>query len=599
MDSVFRRRATQVALGIGATYIVAGVAWILLSDALVLKVSSDVDWLTFAQRYKGIAFVLLSGLLVVALVRAGNLALLKAQQRLHIGEVRVQDLFQHHPKPMWAFDEETLRFIAVNHAAVAHYGYSEAEFLGMVATDMRPPEDVPKMMSLLSETLLPHHDAGIVRHRKKSGELCHVHLSLHRMRIRHRDSVLVIADDVSDEVRTRDALKRQEAQFRQLHDSLQEALWIGKDDVREMLYASPAFLTICGHPARSLMQDRTLWLSLVHPEDRQIVEESLLNLVAFGSAKCEYRICRPDGSVRWVADRKRRIVDASDGSRLVGGIIEDITDVRAAAQTLRDANEQLEERVQARTAALQFANEELDAFARTAAHDLKTPLNAIVGFIGLLRARHAPALGTEGDRMAGHVESSARGMNHLINDLLALSQVATHQLQPVPVDLGDIAREVVAELRQSEPGRQVEVQIQGGLHAQADPGLARSLLMNLIGNAWKYSGKRTRAVIEVGRVESPDGAEFFVRDNGAGFDTRQADKLFKPFQRLHEASEFTGTGVGLATCQRIVRRHGGHIRLSSQPDAGTTVSFSLSGRAKARSADGPPSTRDSGFASLA
>lgn len=575
MDKSIRRRATQIALGIGSVYAAAGVAWILLSDALLLRLSNDARWVTLAQHYKGVGYVLVSAALLAWLVRATNLALLKTQQRLQAGELRAQDLFQHHPQPMWLFDERSLRILAVNRSAITHYGYTKAEFKQMSAADLRPPEDVPQMLAMLRDQTAQHHDAGLVRHRRKDGTLRHVHVSLHRMLIRRRRVVMVVADDVTQEVETREALARQEARFRQLHDSLQEALWLAESDARALLYASPAFEKICGHRPERLLAEAGLWLSLVLPEDLHIAEESLLNLVAFGQAECEYRIRHADGTVRWVADRKRRIVEADGVVKLVGGIIEDISTRKAVAQALRRANERLEARVEARTAELQVVNQELDAFTRTAAHDLKTPLNAIIGFTDLLRRRHGAALGPEGDQMAGHVERSARSMSQLINDLLSLSRVTTHALDLGPIDLGALAREVVDELRHAEPRRQVELHIAEDLVTEADAGLVRALLANLIGNAWKYSGRQPVAVIELGRTDTANGSEFFVRDNGVGFDSSAADKLFKPFQRLHADADFAGSGVGLATCQRIVQRHGGAIRIASVPGQGTTVHFSL------------------------
>lgn len=250
------------------------------------------------------------------------------------------------------------------------------------------------------------------------------------------------------------------------------------------------------------------------------------------------------------------------------------------AQTAIDlqvSTRQLERRVAERTEELRFVNQELDAFACTAAHDLKTPLNGIIGFVEILRIQYRHLLGTEGDRMTLVIQRSAERMAVLIDDLLALSRVTTQELQLERVDLAAAATAVVDELRTMEPARKVAVSIRSPMHVQADEGLLRSLLVNLIGNAWKFTAKEPSAHIEVGCDDTEDGwVVHFVRDNGAGFDMKDAAKVFEPFHRFHSTRDFEGTGVGLATCQRIARRHGGSIWINSAPGKGTSVYFSLS-----------------------
>lgn len=246
------------------------------------------------------------------------------------------------------------------------------------------------------------------------------------------------------------------------------------------------------------------------------------------------------------------------------------------AIAMEEFQRQLEVRVNERTKELRFVNQELEAFARTAAHDLKTPLSGIIGLAEILRIRYNPSPDSEGDRMTSLIQKSAQGMAVLIDDLLALSRVTTQDLELKRVDLAAISRSVVDELRTSEPARGVAVSIRSPMHVQADAGLLRSLMSNLIGNAWKFTAKEASAHIEVGCHETDDGwAVHFVRDNGAGFDMSEAAKVFEPFHRFHSTQDFAGTGVGLATCQRIVHRHGGSIWINSTPGRGTTVYFSL------------------------
>jgi signal transduction histidine kinase len=250
--------------------------------------------------------------------------------------------------------------------------------------------------------------------------------------------------------------------------------------------------------------------------------------------------------------------------------------VTSTAAVVEDLTRQLELRVAERTAELRFVNQELEAFARTAAHDLKTPLSGIIGLAEILRIRYRPTLGAEGDRMTSLIQKSAENMAVLVDDLLSLSRVTTHHLTVKRVDLAAIAGTVVDELRTREPARQVDVCVRSPMHIQADEGLLRSLLTNLIGNAWKFTAKEKDPHIEVGCDDTHEGwVVHFVRDNGAGFAMNEAARVFEPFHRCHSTRDFAGTGVGLATCQRIVHRHGGSIWINSAPGKGTTVYFSL------------------------
>ena len=249
----------------------------------------------------------------------------------------------------------------------------------------------------------------------------------------------------------------------------------------------------------------------------------------------------------------------------------------STAATVEELTRELEVRVAERTEALRFVNQELDAFSRTAAHDLKTPLAGIIGLAEILRIQYRPTLGVEGDRLTSLIQKSAESMAVLIDDLLTLSRVTTHDLALARVDLAAIASAIVEDLRAVEPLREVAVSIRSPMHVRADEGLLRSLMMNLIGNAWKFTSKEASAHIEVGCDDTHEGwVVHFVRDNGAGFAMSEAAKVFEPFQRFHSTRDFAGTGVGLATCQRIVHRHGGSIWINSAPGQGTTVYFSLS-----------------------
>jgi len=259
-----------------------------------------------------------------------------------------------------------------------------------------------------------------------------------------------------------------------------------------------------------------------------------------------------------------------DISRLVQ--VEDVTDrLRAEAQVLA-LNRTLEARVAARTRELTIANQDLESFAYSVSHDLRAPLRAIDGFSRILGERYGDLIGEEGRDYVARVRNAAARMGSLIESLLKMARLGRSGLKPAYLDLGAMAGEILAELRANEPGREVEVAIQPGLGATGDPSLVRNLLQNLLGNAWKFTVGQAPARIEVGRN---DAGEFFVRDNGAGFPAEYADKLFRPFQRLHSQAEFAGDGVGLASVRRIVERHGGTIRAEGAAGQGAAFYFTL------------------------
>ncbi|WP_439588828.1 PAS domain S-box protein [Hydrogenophaga sp.] len=244
---------------------------------------------------------------------------------------------------------------------------------------------------------------------------------------------------------------------------------------------------------------------------------------------------------------------------------------------IQQFRETLEQRVRERTADLQNLNAELDSFAYSVSHDLKSPLRAIDGFTRLLDEAVGERLSADERELLDRVLHSTNRMSSLINDLLALARVSQGRLERQTVDLSALASQVLLQERQKHPERDIEYRVEPDLQAHCDPRLARIALENLFANAFKYTRRRDQTLIEWGRLpaQGDQPALFFVRDNGVGFDMAYADKLFKPFQRLHMPSEFEGTGIGLATVRRIIERHGGSIRGESRPGEGALFSFTF------------------------
>jgi signal transduction histidine kinase len=226
-------------------------------------------------------------------------------------------------------------------------------------------------------------------------------------------------------------------------------------------------------------------------------------------------------------------------------------------------------------AVAEAASTELEAFSYSVAHDLRAPLRSIDGFSQALLEDCVDRLDADGKKYLKHVRDAAQHMGELIDDLLNLSRISRADLRRERVDVSDLARSVLARLRDEQPERNVEVVVPNGLVADADPRLLDVVLVNLLGNAWKFTGKRAEARIEFAARVGGKPRVFFVRDNGAGFNAAYAGKLFGVFQRLHRAQDFEGTGIGLATVQRIVRRHGGRVWAEGEVDRGATFYFTL------------------------
>jgi signal transduction histidine kinase len=396
---------------------------------------------------------------------------------------------------------------------------------------------------------------------------------------------LVMFTDVTELQRLQAEQAAHFAQLEEAQRKLIESQRIGRIGNWELdlrsgeLWWSDQVFELFGIAPQSFGGDLHSFESRVHPGDRHLLKPARDRALIGGVMQIEYRIVKPDGSIAWmfeVGDTRR---DAVGEPIWYGGMVQDITQRKLAeienARLLAEVqqlNVSLESRIAERTAQLQASNAELEAFAYSVSHDLRAPLAAISGFAGAVEDK----LGATADERVIHyitrIRVGVRKMEELIEALLQLSRVVRAEVESVPVNLSLLARETIENLQVNDARRTVETRVAEGLVTRGDPRLLRIVLENLIGNAWKFTSTTKHAVIEVGRT---DEGEFFVRDNGVGFDMTHAGKLFTAFQRLHTESEFPGTGIGLATVRRVIARHQGYVRAESQLGRGTTFYFSL------------------------
>jgi len=325
---------------------------------------------------------------------------------------------------------------------------------------------------------------------------------------------------------------------------------------------------------------------------RASLNRVLQNGVTDTMAIQKYDVRRPDGvfeerfwspvnSPVFGADRRieyiiHRVEDVTEFVKQTSRSVGDEHVLRARMEQMEAEVFQSSQQVKVANEQLQVANRELEAFCYSVSHDLRAPLRGLDGFSQALLEDYGDKLGGDGKNLLQRIRTGSQRMGQLIDDLLNLSRVSRSELHREPIDLSGIASDVATELRGLDPHRHVALRIGEGLKAKGDPQLLRVVLENLLGNAWKYTAKKSKATIEFGVNQDNGNSSFFVRDNGVGFDMQYADKLFTPFQRLHAMNEFPGTGVGLATVQRIISRHGGRVWVEAAVNQGATFHFTLS-----------------------
>ncbi|WP_292432904.1 PAS domain S-box protein [Methylobacter sp.] len=499
----------------------------------------------------------------------------QAEEERRASEARFRVLLESAPDAIVIVNEEG-NIVLINAQTEKWFGYTRDELLG------QPVE------LLIPERFRTHHQSyrkaytanPVVRPsgvdlnlygRRKDGSELPVEINLSPLKIGQELFVISIIRDITARKQSEQAQREAQAKYQELVNNLRVGVYrhtLASGCFQEInpalvaMFEAESAEQLQTHPIVDLCRDEGCWQVFIDKINQQgFVDNEEIQLVTLKDREFS-------ASVTAVMKKD------STGNIYYDGIIEDISERKETEHHIQQLNTALRERA----TVLESVNHELEAFSYSVSHDLRAPLRAVDGFSRILLDEYADQLDDTGQDRLKRIRAAAQRMAMLIDDMLKLSRITRSELKREDIDLSTIAGEVMDELRKQEPSRVLQCTIQPGIIAWGDARLLRIVLDNLLGNAWKFTSKRPDAQIEFGMQKRDDETVYFVRDNGAGFDMAYAEKLFGAFQRLHETSEFPGTGIGLATAQRIIHKHGGRIWAESEVEQGAAFYFTLEAR---------------------
>ena len=495
-------------------------------------------------------------------------------------EQRFRQVIEGAPNGMVMVDPDG-KIVLINAQIEKAFGYHRDELLGqqielLVPGRFRALHPLYRGGFAAAPTTRPMGSGRDLFGLRKDGTEFPVEIGLNPIETQQGLMILGTIVDITERKLAETALRRSQQQLAAVIGSAMDAIITVDDQQRVVLFNAAAermFLVTSGEamgqPLGRFIPERFRSAHHNHIQDfgrTNVTKRSMGTLGALFGLRSDGREFPLEASISQIE---------SDGKKLYTVILRDITERKRSEEEVHKLHEQLEQRVTERTLELRAANKELEAFSYSVSHDLRAPLRHINGFSQALLEDYSDQLDEQGKSYLQEVRSASQEMAQLIDDLLQLARVSRTEMRREIVDLSNVARTILNRLQRNQAERVVTVTINEGLQARGDRRLLEVVLKNLLGNAWKFTSQREQAEIEFGAGKSGSETFYFVRDNGAGFDTAYAHKLFGVFQRLHTTREFEGTGVGLAIVQRIVHRHGGRVWAEGAVDRGATFFFTL------------------------
>jgi len=563
---------------LAATRKVAGTNW-----ALVSKVDqAELD----ARRAQSepialgfMALLILTAGLSVGFIWRHREALFYKQQ--YQSEISSKALTEHlayltkYANDMILLMDDQWRIIQANDRSISAYGYTQSELYRLKLRDLqteaqqsqfqRQVEDMRQRGGIVFETI----------HRRKDFSSFPVECSSRIIDVEGKVFYQTIIRDITERKSVEQELRESESRFRLFYEQAPVAYQSLSDDGC-FIDVNRTWLKFMGYTKKQIIGRH--FQEILDPDSKPKFDSAFANLKISGDLKGEeIAVIRADGSQIITAVFGRATYDEFGNVKQVYAILHDITGQKLAEEKIHRMNEDLEKRVLARTAQLEAANRELEAFSYSVSHDLRAPLRAIDGFSRILSDEYGQELSKDAQHYLERVRDNTRTMSSLIDNLLSFSRLSRQPLKKQPIDPTLLAHQCLDTLREGLDSRPIEINLQTLPPCEADPALLKQVFFNLLSNAIKFSSKNPKPTIEVGCLQENNESIYFVKDNGVGFDMQYAHKLFGVFQRLHRAEDYEGTGVGLAIVQRIIHRHGGRIWALSEPNQGATFCFTLEG----------------------